>query len=163
MKGDPAVMVALQEAILLEENLANQYCIAAIDQTRFGLHSGAELKELAGQCCDWKKEMIRRLFFLEGDPILKADPVKTTDSLEDMLNKLYAMEQTAADKYVEFTKLCYDKNDISNFHWFQHMSKWHTVGDDKYKGNMAYLQKELWQMDKLGENDYIAVHLGPKT
>ena len=48
--------------------------------------------------------------------------------------------------------------DMSNFHFYQHLVKWHREGDDKFKGHVAWLQKQLYQMNKLGENDYIAVN-----
>ena len=47
---------------------------------------------------------------------------------------------------------------MSNFHFYQHLVKWHREGDDKFKGHVAWLQKQLYQLNKLGENGYLAVN-----
>jgi len=163
MKGDAKVMVALQAAIALEGTLAAMYCINSIDQKRLGLHTGGELHEFASQCKEYRQDMVRRLFFLEGDPELSMEPAKAPDTIKAALEALLAKELAAISQYQAAVKLCWEAGDMSNFHWFQHMTKWHEIGDDKYKGHVAYLQKEIWQMEQLGEADYVAVHLGPKA
>ena len=47
---------------------------------------------------------------------------------------------------------------MSNFHFYQHLMKWHREGDGKFKGHVAWLQKQLYQLKKLGDNDYIAIN-----
>ena len=74
-----------------------------------------------------------------------------------MLNGAFDAEQAAVARFADLCKQCYEAGDMSNFHFYQHLSKWHREGDDKFKGHVAWLQKQLYQLKKLGENDYIAV------
>jgi bacterioferritin (cytochrome b1) len=104
------------------------------------------------------KHLTSRLLFLEGAPTLDPKPATTHDSISDTLNGAFEAEQAAVARFGELCKQCYEAGDMSNFHFVQHLAKWHREGDDKFKGHIGWLQKQLYQLKKLGENDYIAVN-----
>jgi bacterioferritin (cytochrome b1) len=159
MKGNPQVMAGLQQAIDTEASLALQYLLDQRDVERLGLDLADGLKQMKEQSEDHMKCLVSRLLFLEGAPTITPKPAATHDSVTEILNDAYAAEQEAVARFTDLCRQCYDAGDISNFHFYQHLIKWHREGDDKFKGHLAWLQKQLYQLKKLGENDYIAVNV----
>ena len=160
MIGNPIVTAALQESINLEANMCNVYCINGIAlKHRLGIKVGKELKGLGKQSKCFKKMLIGHLLFLDGKPEIDADIAVIGDDIPAMLNEMLAREMALVTKYTEFTKTCYDVNDMENFHLFQHLIRWHRAGHGQYEGHIAYLEHELKQLAALGLVDYIASHL----
>ena len=158
MKGTPQVIAGLQDAVNVEASLMLQYLLDERDVKRLGLNLADGLKQLHDQCEDHMKELTSRLLFLEGAPTIEPKPAATHDSITEILNDAYATEQAAIARFTDLCKQCYEAGDISNFHLYQHLVKWHREGDDKFKGHIAWLQMQLGQLKKLGENDYFAVN-----
>ena len=158
MKGPPEVLAGLQEAVQIEATLMLQYLLDHRDAKRLGLALADGLKDLHDQAEDHMKCLVSRLLFLEGAPTIAPQPAATHDSVTDILNSAFAAEQSAVARFTELCKQAYDNGDMSNFHFLQHLIKWHREGDDKFKGHIAWLQKQLYQLKKLGEGDYIAVN-----
>jgi len=158
MKAPPQVLAALQESIDIEATLALQYLLDQRDVKRLGLDLADGLKQMHEQCQEHLKHLTSRLLFLEGAPTITPTPAATHDSVTEILNDAFAAEQAAIARFSDLCKQCYDAGDMSNFHFYQHLAKWHREGDDKFKGHVAWLQKQLYQLNKLGENDFIAVN-----
>jgi len=158
MKGNPEVMAGIQNAITIEATMMLQYLLDQRDLKRLGLDLADGFKQLHEQCEDHMKQLTSRLLFLEGAPTLDPKPATTHDSLGDTLNGAFEAEQAAVARFSELCKQCYEAGDMSNFHFVQHLAKWHREGDDKFKGHIGWLQKQLYQFKKLGESDYIAVN-----
>ena len=158
MKGNPTVMAGQSEAINLEASMMLQYLLDQRDVKRLGLNLAEGLKELYEQAEDHMKCLVSRLLFLEGAPTIEPKPAATHDSVTDILNDAFAAEQAAVARFTELCKECYEAGDMSNFHFYQHLIKWHREGDDKFKGHVTWLQKQLYQLKKLGEDGYIAVN-----
>ena len=158
MKGNPQVIDGLQEAANMEGSMMLQYLLDQRDAKRLGLDVADGLKQMKEQCEDHMKCLVSRALFLEGAPTIELKPAATHDSATEILNDAFATEQAAIARFTDLCKQCYDAGDMSNFHFYQHLVKWHREGDDKFKGHVAWLQKQLYQLKKLGENDYIAVN-----
>jgi bacterioferritin (cytochrome b1) len=158
MKGNPQVIAGLQEAADLEASMMLQYLLDQRDAKRLGLALADGLKQLKEQCEDHMKCLVSRLLFLEGAPTIEPKAAATHDSVTEILNDAFAAEQAAIARFTDLCKQCYDAGDISNFHFYQHLAKWHREGDDKFKGHVAWLQKQLYQLKKLGENDFLAIN-----
>ena len=158
MKGNPQVMAGLQEAVDIEASLMLQYLLDQRDVKRLGLDLADGLKQLADQCEDHMKQLVSRLLFLDGAPTINPTAAATHDSVTEILNDAFAAEQSDIARFTDLCKQCYDASDMSNFHFYQHLVKWHREGDDKFKGHVGWLQKQLYQLKKPGENDYIAVN-----
>lgn len=160
MKGKPAVMAVLQAGITAEWSLALSYHMFTQDMKRFGVKVYDGFDKLGEQCEDYAKELTRRLLFLEGDPVVNPADASTLDSVSAMLAKLQADELSIVDQYAAATKACWDAGDMSNFHWFQHLSKWHREGDEGKQGHIAWIQKMLWQIQAVGsEPEFIATQI----
>jgi len=157
MKGNPTVMAGLSEAINVEASMMLQYLLDQRDLKRLGLSLADGLKQLHDQCEDHMKHLVSRLLFLEGAPTVEPKPAATHDSVTEILNDAFAAEEAAVARFSDLCKQCYEAGDMSNFHFYQHLTKWHREGDDKFKGHIAWLQKQIGQLKKLGETDYIAV------
>ena len=158
MKGNPQVMAGVQTAVNTEASLMLQYLLDQRDAKRLGLALADGLKQLHEQCEDHMKQLVSRLLFLEGAPTIEPKPAATHDSVTEILNDAFAAEQAAIAQFTDLCKQCYDAGDMSNFHFYQHLIKWHREGDGKFKGHVAWRQKQLYQLKKLGENDYVAVN-----
>ena len=158
MKGNPTVIAGLGDAANLEASMMLQYLLDQRDVKRLGLALADGLKQLHEQCEDHMKCLISRLLFLEGAPTIEPKPAATHDSVTAILNDAFAAEQAAIARFTDLCKQCYDAGDLSNFHLYQHLVKWHREVDDKFKGHVSWLQKQLYQLQRLGENDYIAVN-----
>jgi bacterioferritin (cytochrome b1) len=158
MKGNPQVIAGLQESANIEGSMMLQYLLDQRDAKRLGLALADGLKQLKEQCEDHMKCLVSRLLFLEGAPTIEPKPAATHDSVTEILNDAFAAEQAAIARFTDLCKQCYDAGDMSNFHFLQHLVKWHREGDDKFKGHVAWLQKQLYQLKKLGENDFLAVN-----
>jgi bacterioferritin (cytochrome b1) len=156
MKGDPRVLACLQESVTLELTLKLQYMLYHWDLSRLGIETKDGFDMLAGQCGHWAHEMTRRILFLEGTPILDPTQATMAANVSAMLSLSVAAEQQAIDAYAGYVVTAWDAKDMSNFHWFQHMSKWHREGDDKHKGHMAWLAKQTWQVGTIGQSAYLA-------
>ena len=135
-----------------------QYLLDWCDLKRLGLALGGDVKTMHEQCEEHVKHITSRLLFLEGAPTIEPKPASTHDSVGDILNDAFASEQAAIARFSDLCKECYEAGDMSNFHFYQHLVKWHREGDDKFKGHVAWLQKQIYQLKKLGENDYLAVN-----
>jgi len=165
MKGDPKVTAALQEAINIEASLMNQYKLNWRDAKRFGLDLAEGWEKLHTQAEGYMDTLVSRLLFLEGDPAITPAAVKTYASLKEMLSDAQASELAAVARYAEIVKACWDAGDMSNCHYFQHLSKWHREGDEggsgtiSATGHLSWLQKQLWQIGKLGEPAFIAAEV----
>jgi bacterioferritin (cytochrome b1) len=158
MKAPPQVLAGLQDAITIEATLMLQYLLDQRDAKRLGLDLADGLKQLHDQCEEHLKHLTSRLLFLEGAPTIEPKPASTHDNVGDVLNDAFVAEQDAIARFSDLCKQCYEAGDMSNFHFYQHLVKWHREGDDKFKGHVAWLQKQLYQFKKLGENDFLAVN-----
>jgi len=158
MKGNPDVMTGLQEAIGIEATLMLQYFVDQRDVKRLGLALADGLGTLHDQCQTHLECLTGRLLFLESAPTINPKPAATHDKIGDILTDAQKAEEAAVVRFAALCKQCYDAGDMSNFHFYQHLAKWHREGDDKFKGHLTWLQQQLYQFSKLGENDYIAVN-----
>jgi bacterioferritin (cytochrome b1) len=149
-------MAGLQEAINIEASLMLQYAIDWQDTDRLGLSIADGLEKLHEQSEGWWQELTSKLLFLEGAPVAVPAKAATHDTVTDILNDSLAAELAAVDQFTVLCKAAYDAGDLEMFHYYQHLAKWHRSGGNGNKGHISWLQKQLWQLKKLGENDYIA-------
>jgi bacterioferritin (cytochrome b1) len=156
MKGDPKVMAGLQEAINLETSIYLQYFLDACDAQRFGLSIADGLKKLACQSQEFARDLTARLLFLEGSPVVAPDPANTHDNVTAVIVGAISAETAIITRYTQLCRDAWEAGDLSNFHFYQHLDKWHRQGGNDYDGHLSWLQKQQWQLKQLGEKDYIA-------
>jgi bacterioferritin (cytochrome b1) len=159
MKGNPDVMTGLQEAITIMASLGAQYSLDACDVKRLDLNLGDSLDKLAGQCEDQLKCLVTRLLFLDGGaPVVNPSQAATHGKIGDILSDAMKAETEAVERFRALGEQCRGAGDLSNYHYYQHLCKWHEVGDDKFDGHLAWIQQQTTLFAKLGESDYIAVN-----
>jgi bacterioferritin (cytochrome b1) len=157
MQVDPHIIALLQESLNMEASLALRYFAYQLDASRFGLSIADGLGKLGDQCEVYEKELAGRILFLESTPTIAPSPAQPADSLTEMLESLRQAETAAIVRYAEMTVAFWDLKDMPNFHYFQHLSKWHAMGDDGKQGHMSWIQKQQWQLQRVGgEAQYIA-------
>ena len=154
MKSTSVIATGLQEAINLELSLSLQYTLDARNLKRYGLKIAKGFGCLAGQSRDFAKQLTSRLLFLEGEPGFAPQPAKTHANVSDIIGDAVKAETAIVARYSALAKRAFDEGDMSNFHYYQHLAKWHREGDGKFKGHLAWLQKQEWQLGEFGETDY---------
>jgi len=160
MEGSEKVKVLLQAAINAEAQLYGIYKLYYLDAKRFGLGIAEGWHKIHQQSEDFQDQLICRLLFLEGDPELAPVTTTTEEDVLSALHKAQEAETAIVAQYAAATKACWDEGDISNFHFFQHLSKWHREGDDKYVGHLKWIQRQLWAISQVELSDYIAAKIG---
>ena len=159
MQGNDKVIAALQAAMNAEATLAEVYKLNGRALCKkLGLKTGKELKELGCQCRGYMKKIAKRLelfeVFPEVEPATATVGKTTTETIDDLIG----MELAAVKQYTQDVVACWNAKDMDCFHFFQHMCKWHTVGENGNVGHLNYLQHERRQLTEFGEKDYEEVH-----
>lgn len=163
MKGNQKVMAALQEAIDLEAFLAAQYKLECRDAKRFGLDIHEGLEKLHSQCEGYLDTLVSRVLFYESDPQIAPKAATVHDNVTQMLVDVQGAEAALIERYAEIAGICWEAGGvhISDFHYFQHLIKWHSMGDEggsgtvSVMGHVSWIQKQLWQLGQFGEKDYL--------
>ena len=154
---DAEVLVSLQEAIDALNGLSARYHLYAADLRRFGLDVHKGLDCLGEQCEAHVKKCVKLCFILDGQPVFNSVPrVVPAADVTAMMEDLRTQEQSLLDKTATWTQVCWTANEMTTFHFFQHLAKWHLKGGNGYKGHMAWIRKQLWQISAIGPQDYIA-------
>ena len=159
MKSNSQVQATLQSAITVLLELSARYHLYHLDVSRFGLALAEKLDTLGEQCEAQIKCLSKSLFLLDGQPIFNPPPVAPESDIQVMLQKLYDAENALDDSCAEWAKTCWDAGDMTNFHFFQHLSKWHRKGDNGFKGHLCWLRKKLWQLRRIGLDAFIEVQI----
>jgi len=157
MKATPEVKAGIQDAMTIEASLMLQYFADERDVNRLGLDLASGLKQLSGQCQDHLKELTSRLLFREGAPALDPRPAATHNDLGAIISDAIAAETAAVERFADLCKQSFADGDMSMFHFYQHLAKWHCEGDDKFKGHLLWLQQQAALFKALGESGYIAM------
>jgi bacterioferritin (cytochrome b1) len=105
------------------------------------------------------KCLTSRLLFLEGAPTIDPKPAATHDSIGDILNGRLRRRAGCRRAFTDpLQAVLRGRRHVELPLLPAPFAKWHREGDDKFKGHLCWLQKQLYQLKKLGENDYIAVN-----
>lgn len=157
MVTNTAVQGAMQEALSDLLNLSARYHLYFKDITRFGLSIADDLHKLGEQAESHANELTSRLFLYDGQPEYSVDEITPAASVDGILNEMLAAELALDAKCTTWVKACWDAGDMTMFHWFQHLAKWHVTGGNEYEiGPVSWLKRQLWQIKTVGLNAYIA-------
>jgi bacterioferritin (cytochrome b1) len=160
MKGNPKVVAALQEAVNMEASLAAAYYLNGKHlKCGLGLKTGKELMDLGKQSCCHKDKLIKRLLFLEANAEIDAEVATIGSGVGNILKDLLQLENDVLARYTASAQICWEADDMSNFHLFQHLCKWHTTGGNGFDGHIRYIEHEQLQLNTLGEVNYLTAHI----
>ena len=114
MKGDDAVIEALNEVLTAELTAINIYYIHYKMEKNWGYHKLAEHaeKESMGEM-KHADAVIERILYLDGVPnMARYDTVLVGDTCEEHLKNQYTIETAHVDRLKKSIRLCMDKNDF---------------------------------------------------
>lgn len=114
MKGDKAVLSALNDVLMAELTAINIYYIHFKMQMNWGYEKlGAHAREESMGEMKHADEMIERILFLDGVPNMqKYDTVLVGDDVEAQLKNQYKIELAHVTRLRKHIKTCIDKTDF---------------------------------------------------
>ena len=113
MKGDKAVLSALNDVLMAELTAINIYCIHYKMQEDWGYDKlAAHSREESMGEMKHSDQMIDRILFLDGVPNMqKYDTVLVGKTVEEQLKNQYKIELAHVTRLRKHIKTCLDKND----------------------------------------------------
>ena len=153
MKGNPQVIADLQSGYAREVNLHEQMRLDSRCLKFMGLDKVAcKVKGLAGDVHYFRKCIVDRLLFLEGDPSASIGSVKQQSDLTALLQNELAMTMAIVSPYEDAVATATAAKDDTTRNLFEHLLKWHEE-------HVCWLEKQLRLIDQLGVEEYSAEKL----
>jgi len=157
MQGDAGVRDGLQRLAASLLDLGCQYMLDAINTKRLGLSIADGLDQLAGQCFSDAKDLVRWIYFLDGQPTMGS--ARSRPTVSQIVGDSLAAEGVFLNAVNQLAEQARVAGDMSVFHGLQHLAKWHSIGGGVLgatdrTGHIAWLQKQDWQLREFGEKDY---------
>jgi bacterioferritin len=158
MKGDPKILEHLQTAITMELTAVHQYLLHAHVVADWGIDELAakfrsEMREELGHADNY----MNRLMFLEGSPDVQTmRPVQRAQTLKDMFDADLRDELEARKFYTLAAQTAEKAGDLGTRDLFAA-----TLKDEE--GHIAWLEKQITLMQRLGETAYTQTLLADKT
>lgn len=155
MKGNPAVIQALQSAVSMETSLQLQYHLDKRDLRYQSLKKMASKFSSFGEDGEfYAKEITDRIFFLGGDPQYASAMAQTRASVTEILQKALDAEIAIVTAYNDFAILAMNAKDDNSRNLIEHWVKWHE------DNHIDWLERQLAQIEDLGEVEYVKIQLG---
>ena len=152
-----SVITGFQQAINLEWQLALQYHLCNCQLKALGLSVAGQVSKLGAQCQDFVSCLVTRIMFLGGDWGYEPKSVETYPTITAGFETIRDMELAIVTLYQQVCKDAWEANDLNNFHFVQHLVKWHETGGNDRSGHLSWLKQQLRQIDEIGgEKVYIA-------
>ena len=155
MRGDPAVIEALNGILTAELTSINQYFVHAKMCANWGFHRVA--KHNRDESIDEMKHadaVIERILFLDGVPNMqRLGPVRVGENVPEQFKLDLAMELDAVKRYNEAIVLCTQKNDAGTRELLEHLLK----GEED---SVDWHEQQLGVIGTIGAERYLAEQLG---
>ncbi len=151
MRGDPAVIEALNEVLTAELTAINQYFIHHKMCENWGYERLAKKKydESIGEMKD-ADDLIERILYLEGVPNMqRLNPVRVGEDAVEQHRLDLAMETEAIARLNKAIALCLEKNDGGTRELLEHILKGEEEGAD-------WLEAQLHIVEEIGAERYLA-------
>lgn len=149
MKGDTAVIEALNEALKLELGAVNQYWVhyRMLDDWGYSKLAAKERAESIEEMQHADK-IIERIIFLEGHPNLQeVAPLMIGQDIKEVLECDLKGEHVAKEHYGKSRALCRTKEDYVSMELFEELLK-----DEE--GHIDFLETQLDLLEKIGVKNY---------
>jgi bacterioferritin len=155
VRGDPAVIEALNGILTAELTGINQYFVHAKMCANWGFHRVA--KHNRDESIDEMKHadaVIERILFLDGVPNMqRLGPVRVGENVPEQFKLDLAMELDAVKRYNEAIVLCTQKNDAGTRELLEHLLK----GEED---SVDWHEQQLGVIGTIGAERYLAEQLG---
>ncbi|MBS0241971.1 MAG: bacterioferritin [Proteobacteria bacterium] len=149
MKGDKAVVDALNEALRLELGAINQYWLhyRLLKNWGYGKLAAKERKESIEEM-EHADKLIDRIIFLEGHPNLQTiAPLRIGQDLKDVLECDLKGEHDARDHYSKAREICRTAKDYVSMELFEDL-----LEDEE--GHIDFLETQLDLLGRIGAQNY---------
>ncbi len=154
MRGDPAVIEALNNILTAELTAINQYFIHAKMCRNWGFHRLA--KHNRDESIDEMKhadEVIERILFLDGVPNMqRLGPVRVGEAVPEQFKVDLELELEAVKRYNGAIALCTEKNDAGTRELLEELLKDEESSVDWHEAQLGLIQT-------LGVERYLAEQL----
>lgn len=155
MKGDKAVIEALNEALKLELGAVNQYWVHYRMLEDWG-YTKLAAKERAESIEEMHHadKLVERILFLEGHPNLQeVAPLMIGQDIKEVLECDLKGEFIAKEHYMKSRALCQDKEDYVSMKLFEELLR-----DEE--GHIDFLETQLDLLKKIGVEKYGQLNAG---
>ncbi len=150
MKGSEKVINILNQALADELAAINQYMVHSEICNNWGyplLHEAIEKRAI--QEMKHAEELIERILFLEGQPIVtKLSPIKIGKKIEEMMEYDLGAELDAVKRYQEFSKICAEEKDMVSKNLVEKFLK-----DEE--SHVDWIENQIEQINQMGLNVYL--------
>ena len=156
MKGDKAVIEALNEALKLELGAVNQYWLhyRLLDDWGYAKLANKERAESIEEMQHADK-IIERIIFLEGHPNLQeVASLMIGQDIKEVLECDLKGELIAKDHYMKSRALCRKKDDYVSMELFEELLK-----DEE--GHIDFLETQLDLLKNIGVENYGHLNASP--
>lgn len=153
MKGNSEVIEALNDALSEELTAVNQYFVHAEMYENWGYKKLAEL--IKKQSIDEMKhaeELIERILFLDGIPLMTTKKLSIGSKAPDMLKNDLKLEVGAVAMYNKYIALAAKKNDQGSVELLKEL-----LEDEE--GHLDKLEEQLDQIKDMGIEVYLSVQI----
>ncbi len=151
MKGDPAILEALNEVLTAELTAINQYYVHFKMCENWGYQKVAAKKkeEALGEMKD-ADEVIERILFLQGVPNMqRLSPVKVGENIPEQHRLDLDFELAAVARLNRVIALCRDKGDNGTRELLENILK----GEEE---SVDWLESQLCIIREIGKERYLA-------
>jgi bacterioferritin len=158
MRGDPAVIEILNEALTAEMTAINQYFIASKMAAESGLHKLA--KEYYDESIGEMKHaevLIERILYLDGLPNMqRLFPVGVGETPVEQFRLNYEMELAAVERYQRGIRICTEAGDPGTRKLMEDIlveEEHHVDGAEQELRNLEALGEQLWLAKWVGDGE----------
>src|SRR5580692_9151868 len=149
MKGNPAVLEQLNQALRDELTAINQYFLHAEMSENWGYKKYS--KYIKRQSIDEMKHaelLMERMIFLDGMPKMEPMGLTIGKSVKEMIESDLGLEHGAVASYNESIRVCVEKGDNGSRDLFMKLLK-----DEE--GHVDWLEAQVHQIKKIGYERYL--------
>lgn len=158
MRGDPAVIDALNEHLTLELTAVNQYFLNAKMLENWGLPGLAKVfRDRSFEEMVDAEELIERILYLDGHPNLqRLDTVRVGEDPVEMIELGLAVEELAIERLRGYVELCVEKGDVGTREMFAEMVR-------EEEEHLDYFETQLDAIERVGLQNYLARFTMPES
>lgn len=155
MKGDQAILDALNEVLTAELTAINQYFIHAKMCKNWGFKKLADkLREESIEEMRDADKVIDRILYLEGTPNMqRLFPVRVGERVAEMHRLDLDLEVAAVARLNRAIRLCRDKDDSGTAEILEHILK----GEEE---SIDWIESQLHVIETIGIENYLSEQLG---
>jgi len=149
MKGNPAVLEHLNNALRDELTAINQYFLHAEMSENWGYKKYS--KYIKKQSIDEMKHaelLMERIVFLDGSPKMEPLGLTVGKSVKEMIASDLKLEHEAVVSYNESIRVCVEKGDNGSRDLFVKLLR-----DEE--GHVDWLESQVHQIDEIGYERYL--------